>query len=276
MERKPILIIGGNGKTGRRVDKILRGVGYATRPVSRSTEPRFDWTDRATWEKALKDVSAVYLTYQPDLAVPKAAEDIQAFCALAKFMSVKRVVMLSGRGEKGAIRAENILKQSGLDWTIVRSSWFSNNFSENFFLEGVLSGQLALPTGDVKEPFIDADDIAEVVAVSFMSNRHVNRLYEVTGPESITFPQAVETISKLTGRQIDYHQITNEEFVGGLVEAGLPDDLISLLEELFTEVLDGRNSRVCRGVEEALGRKPKSFQQYVIDTMKTGVWEAGK
>ncbi len=271
-QNAPILIIGGNGKTGRRVDTLLQKRGIATRPVSRSTTPSFDWTRPEDWADPLEGVSAAYVTFQPDLAVPGASDAIEELSRLAVEKGIEQVVLLSGRGEEGAQKAEEILRASRLNWTIVRASWFNQNFSENFLLDGVLAGEIALPAGDVREPFVDVDDIADVVVTALTEGGHERRLYEVTGPRAMTFAEAVDEISREVGRPIHYIQITPEQFVAGMRQNEVPADLVDLLHELFTQVLDGRNTQVMHGVKEALGRPPREFSDYVRNTAATGVW----
>jgi uncharacterized protein YbjT (DUF2867 family) len=274
MSEMPILIIGGGGKTGARVNTLLNARGIATRPVSRSTAVPFDWTRPETWPAALDGVSKAYVTYQPDLAVAGAAEAIAEIGRLAREKGLERVVLLSGRGEPSAQRAEAALQASGVAWTIVRASWFDQNFSEGYLIDGVLAGEVALPAGAVPEPFIDVDDIADVVVAALTEARHANKLYEVTGPRALTFAQAVAEIAAAAGRPVRYRQISPEEFGSGMRQAGVPDDVTALLDELFTVVLDGRNSRVMHGVEDALGRPARDFSDYARNTAATGVWGA--
>ena len=273
MAELPILIIGGAGKTGARVDALLKARGIPTRPVSRSTAVPFDWTRAETWPAALADVSMAYITYQPDLVVEGAAEAIAEVARLARANGVKQLVLLSGRGEPRALRAEAALQQSGVPWTIVRASWFDQNFSEGYLLDGVLAGGIALPAGAVPEPFIDADDIAEVVVAALTDRRHAGKLYEVTGPRALTFAQAVAEIAAATGRPIQYRQVTPEDFAAGL-RPHVPADIIELMLELFTVLLDGRNSAVAHGVEQALGRPARDFAEYARRTAASGAWRA--
>ena len=273
MSELPILIIGGAGKTGARVNALLQARGIPTRPVSRSTPVPFDWTRPETWPAAFAGVSMAYVTFQPDLAVEGAAETIAEVSRLARENGLDRVVLLSGRGEPGARRAEAALQRSGVPWTIVRASWFDQNFSEGYLLEGVLAGEIALPAGAVPEPFIDADDIADVVVAALTDRRHAGEVYEVTGPRALTFAQAVAEIASAAGRPVRYRQIALEDFAAGM-RPHVPEDVIELLLELFTVVLDGRNSSVMHGVEEALGRPARDFAEYVRRTAATGVWRA--
>lgn len=270
--RDPTLILGGSGKTGRRVAARLSARGWPVRLGSRSGSPRFDWDDRATWAPILEGAGAVDITFFPDLAVPGAAEAVGAFAALAVDSGVRRLVLLSGRGEPEAQRAEEALKATGADWTILRASWFSQNFSESFLLGPVLEGEIALPADAVREPFVDADDIADVAAAVLTENGHVGQLYELTGPRALTFAEATAEIAAASGRSLRYRRLTQEEFGAALAGLDLPAEHIAFFTGLFTEVLDGRNSGLANGVRRALGRDPKDFTDYARAAAATGVW----
>jgi uncharacterized protein YbjT (DUF2867 family) len=272
----PVLVIGGTGKTGRRVAERLTELGVPVRIGSRNATPAFDWEKPETWTTALEGISAAYITYYPDLAVPGAAEAVGDLARLAVRKGVKHLVLLSGRGEPEAQRAEQMLQASGADWTIVRASWFMQNFSESMLLGPILAGEMALPVKSVGEPFIHADDIADVVTAALTDDRHIGQLYEVTGPRMLTFAEAAGEIATATGRAIDYVTITPEEFVQGLEQEQVPADIAALVNELFTVVLDGRNEYVTDGIQKALGRKPRDFADYARETAATGIWEDAK
>lgn len=274
MEKSPILIIGKNGKTGSRVNQRLQTLGYATRPVSRSTSPSFDWEDSTTWASAIEGTKIAYVTYQPDLAVPNAEAAIKKFVQVARENGLEHIVLLSGRGEEGAQRAEKVVQNSGISWNIVRCSWFSQNFSESFMLDGILNGELILPADDTVEPFTDVDDIAEVVVTTLLVPGHRNRLYELTGPRSLSFAQCIEEISNALNRPIKYTKVPIDDYINALREQGAPEDLQWLLRELFTVVFDGRNSKVMFGIEEALGRPATDFKTYVQKTVASEVWSS--
>lgn len=272
MNNQPLLIIGGAGKTGGRVDARLRQRGFSTRLASRSTPIPFDWAEPAGWSAALDGVAKAYVTYHPDVSLPTAATDIAALAELAGKAGLQHIVLLSGRGEPGAQAAEAALRASSMPWTIVRSSWFNQNFSEGYLIDGVMSGEIALPAREVPEPFVDVDDIADVVTAALTDARHIGKLYELTGPRAITFSQAVAEVSKAIGRPINYQQISGEDFAAGMRGVGVPDDIIHLLDELFTVTLDGRNSEVQHGVMEALGRPAKDFADYARDAAAANAW----
>jgi uncharacterized protein YbjT (DUF2867 family) len=268
----PTLVLGGTGKTGRRVAARLAARGLPVRIGSRSAAPPFDWEQRATWAPALRGAGAVYLSYYPDLAVPGSVEAVRAFVDAAKANGVRKLVLLSGRGEEEAERAERVVQGAGVEWTIVRSSWFSQNFSESYLLDPILTGEVVLPTGDVGEPFVDAGDIADVAAAALAEEGHAGRLYEVTGPRLLTFPEAVAEIAAATGREIRYVRVTTEEYAAALAAEGVPADFVWLVTYLFTTVLDGRNASLADGVRQALGRPPRDFADYARETAATGAW----
>jgi uncharacterized protein YbjT (DUF2867 family) len=269
------LVLGGTGKTGRRVAERLTKRGVPVRIGSRGADPPFDWEDQATWAPALQGVASAYVTYYPDLAIPGAADKVGAFARLAVENGVRRQVLLSGRGEAGALLGEQAMRDSDSDWTILRSTWFSQNFSEGFFLEQVLSGEVALPAGSVREPFVDADDIADVAVAALTEDGHVGQLYELTGPRLLSFPEAVEEIGKAAGRKIRYVQISMEQYASLLLEQHeVPADYMWLIRYLFTEVLDGRNAHLADGVQRALGRAPRDFADFARGAAAAGVWGA--
>jgi uncharacterized protein YbjT (DUF2867 family) len=267
------LVLGGTGKTGRRVVERLTERGLPVRVGSRSGSPPFDWEDHSTWAPALEGVAAVYLTYYPDLTVPGAVEATRSFAELALRSGAPRLVLLSGRGEPEAERAERAVRDTGAELTIVRSTWFAQNFSEDFWLEHVLSGEVPLPAGDTPEPFVDADDIADAAVAALTADEHIGQLYELTGPRLLTFAEAVEEIAEAAGREIRYVPVSIEEHAAGADEQGVPGEVIEMLTFLFGEVLDGRNAHLADGVQRALGREPRDFAEFVRDVAASGIWD---
>jgi uncharacterized protein YbjT (DUF2867 family) len=268
------LVLGGTGKTGSRVAERLRARGVPVRLGSRSADPPFDWDERATWAPALQGASSVYISFYPDLAVPGAAAAVSALATLAAEQGVQRLVLLSGRGEEEAQHAEHLVQEAGVDWTIVRCSWFSQNWSETYFRDLVLAGEVTLPVGDVPEPFVDVEDIADVAVAALTDDRHTGQVYELTGPRPVTFAEAVDEIAAATGRPIRLVPVPIEDFTAELTRLGEQEEVVSLLAYLFTEVLDGRNAQVTDGVRRALGREPRDFRAYVREAAAAGVWNA--
>lgn len=269
------LVLGGTGKTGSRVAERLWNAGGPVRLGQRSEEPGFDWTDATTWRDALAGATAVYVTYQPDLTLPEAADRVAAFAREAVAAGARRLVLLSGRGEEGAQRAEEAFKASGADWTVIRASWFMQNFSEGAFAPALADGRLALPVGEVGEPFIDAEDIADVVLRVLGDERFVGRTLELTGPRLLTFRDAVAEIARAAGRPIEYQRVTGGAFLKNLAKEGVDAETRSLLAELFTTLFDGRNAVITDDVEEVLDRPARDFGEFATEAAPCGVWTTG-
>jgi uncharacterized protein YbjT (DUF2867 family) len=266
------LVLGGTGKTGRRVAERLQARNVPVRIGSRSGQPAFDWEDETTWAPALQGTHAAYISFYPDVAVPGAAETVGTFARLATEHGLRRLVLISGRGEPEAQHAEQLVLGAGPDVTVVRCSWFAQNFSEDYLRDAVLAGEVALPVGDVPEPFVDADDIADVAVAALTGDGHAGRIYELTGPRLLTFADAIAEIADATGRPIAFVPVTIDDYVSALGEHGVSDEVASLLAYLFTEVLDGRNAHVTDGVQRALGREPGDFRDYARRTAAAGAW----
>ena len=270
--RNPLtLVLGATGKTGRRVLDRLASRGHAVRAGSRRSEPAFDWDDARTWTPALAGVESLYVSYFPDLAVPGAPEAIEKLTACAVGAGVRRIVLLSGRGEPNAQRCEEIVLGCGVDATVIRASWFAQNFDEGVLLGPVLSGTVSLPARDVREPFVDVDDIADVAVAALTDERHAGQLYEVTGPRLLSFDEVVAAIGSAAGREIRFATITAEQYCAELTEHAGPA-MARMLTDLMGEVLDGRNEWVGDGVQRALGREPRDFADYARAAAATGVW----
>ena len=262
------LLIGGTGKTGRRVAERLTARGESVRIASRKAETRFDWDDDSTWRPAIEGERAAYVTFYPDLGLPGAPDRVGAFAELAAANGVEHLVLLSGRGEPLAREAEVRVQNSGAAWTIVACSWFAQNFSEDFLVDAVLGGDIRLPAGDVAEPFVDTDDIADVVTAALTDPRHRGQRYELTGPRALTFAEVAAELSRATGREIHYTPISFEEYEDVLRAAGLPVEL----GDMFRGILDGRNTEPADGVQRALGRPATPFSTYARNTASLGAW----
>jgi uncharacterized protein YbjT (DUF2867 family) len=206
--------------------------------------------------------------------MPGATDAIKALVVQAKLKGVKRLVLLSGRGEEEAQACEQIVQESGVEWTIVRASWFNQNFSEGAFVDMVLGGAITLPAGGQVEPFVDVDDIADVAVAALTEDYHNGQVYEVTGPRLMTITDVAADLSRAIGRDIAYVDVPHEAFVSEVANSGAPKDVVWMLDYLFSTVLDGRNAHLTDGVQRALGRPPKDFADYARDVAATGVWSA--
>ncbi len=256
-------VIGATGKTGRRIAALLEQDGRRVRRLARGTTPAFDWTEPDGWADALAGVDRLYIAFVPDLALEESADAIRLLVETARTAGVGRLVLLSGRGEDGARAAEDVVLASGFDATIVRAAWFAQNFTEGMLADSVAAGFVAIPAGERLEPFVDIDDIAEVAVEALTGDGHAGRVFEVTGPELLSFADAAALLTETTGRPVAYVPVSLDEFHAA-ISAELGSDAAELLTELCREVFDGRNESLGHGVQEALGREPRSLRS-VLD-----------
>ncbi|MFK7790508.1 MAG: NAD(P)H-binding protein [Phycisphaeraceae bacterium] len=269
------LVIGSSGKTGSRIVQRLAKAGQAVRLGSRSANTPFEWNDPAGWPAVLQGVASVYIAYYPDLAVAEAPGHITALMQACKTAGVEKVVLLSGRGEANAQVCEQIVRDSGLRYTLLRAGWFNQNFDEGHFLGSVLEGTLALPVGNSVEPFVDCDDIADVAFAALTDDKHDGELYELTGPELLSMQQVTQSLTDAVGHDVTYRPISFEEHEAELTTHMGPE-FAKFLTELMREVMDGRNEWLGDGVQRALGREPKSFADYAKQVAATGAWKQPK
>ena len=273
MKNHELLVIGATGKTGRRVASRLEARGIHVRSGSRNSATPFDWEAPETWAPALRGVRAAYVTYFPDLAFPGAVEKLESLCETTRDVGVDHLVLLSGRGEHHARLGEEVVCNSGVDFTIVRAAWFAQNFSEGYLRDPVLAGVLPMPGGDVAEPIIDIDDIADVAVAALTEEGHKGEIYEVTGPRLMTFAEMAAELSRAAGREIRHIPISFEEFHANIAQAGG-----AFVADVFTsiarETLDGRNAQTTDGVMRALGRGPRDFADFAWAAARNGAWRS--
>ncbi|MGI5352289.1 NAD(P)H-binding protein [Streptomyces sp. CA-250714] len=269
----PVLVLCGTGKNGSRVVERLRERGHPVRVGSRSGEPPFDWESPATWDAAVEGVGAVFIICQPDVGAPGSAQAVRAFGERAARAGVRRLVLLSARGEDLALPTEQAVREAGTEWTILRTSWFFQNFSEGVFLPYVAAGELPFPAGDVREPFIDADDIADVAVAALTEDGHHGRIHDLTGPRLLSYSEAVTELAAAGGPAVRYVPMPLEEYAEWLAGQGLEPALVAFLGELFAQLLDGRNAVVSDGVREVLGRPPRDFADFAREAAAKGAWQ---
>lgn len=275
-----ILILGGTGKTGSRVARRLRDAGHGVRIASRTRgDVRFDLGEPSTWAAALDGIEAAYLLEPQSQGTEEGQRRIPRLVEAAAAAGVRRVVLMTAPGAEGndthpLWQAEEAVKNSGLEWTIVRPTWFAQNFSEDFWLPGILDGSLVLPVGDGATAFVDAEDIADVIAAALTDEGHNGQAYLLTGPRAISFGEAVDLISKATGRTIRHVDISPEEFTQVQIADGVPAHVAKLLAHIYTGIRDGSAADVSDGTRRALGRQPRSFEDYVTAAAAAGAWSA--
>ncbi|MER7554985.1 NmrA family transcriptional regulator [Streptomyces anulatus] len=269
-----VLVTSGTGKTGRRVVERLTALGVPVRSGSRTGAVPFDWQDASGWAAALRGVRAAYVAYYPDLAVPGAAEAMADFGRIAEACGVRRVVLLSGRGEPRAVVAEEALRGAAgtVEVTVVRSAFFAQNFNEGALLDGVLGGEVVFPAGTTAEPFLDLDDLADVAVAALTGDGHAGAVYELTGPRSLTFAEAAGELGRAAGRPVRYVPVTGPVYASLLEEFGVSGPEAEFLAELFVTLLDGHNTATTDDVKRVLGREPKDFSVFAREAAGNGAW----
>ncbi|MFG2457176.1 NmrA family NAD(P)-binding protein [Streptomyces sp. NPDC048523] len=267
-----VVVTGASGRTGSRVARSAQAAGLTVRPASRGHG--FDWQDRSTWAKVLRGADAAYLAYPSDIGAPGAAEAVGVLAGEAVGAGVRRLVLLSSRGQDRARDAEEALHASGADWTVVRAAWFAQNFSEGPLVEELrLRGELVFPAGEVREPFVDVRDIGDVVVAALSAgDRYVGETVAVSGPRLLSFGEAVAEIAKATGRELSYRAVSPREYGENLLGFGVPAKEVEALVEAFAQLLDGRNAYLSQGAREVLGREPRDFTEFAREAAATGTW----
>ena len=272
MKSPTILVTGATGKTGSRISKLLEDAGHSVRRGSRRSNTVFDWQDTATWSATLHDVQSVYICFYPDFAVPGALDTLATFAEAAKSAGVERLVMITGRGERYAQLGEEILFNSGISTTILRSAWFAQNFSEGSLHQPVMENVIPMPGDGIGEPIVDLDDFAEVAVKVLTEFGHENRIYEITGPRVITFGEVANILTETLNRHIQYVPITFEAFHEEL-ERATDKAYADIVTSIARETFDGRNANLSGDVERLLNRPSSDFIEFALRASKTGCWD---
>ncbi|RVX44649.1 uncharacterized protein YbjT (DUF2867 family) [Nonomuraea polychroma] len=266
MAQHVILVLGATGSTGRRVAGLLRASGHNVRAASRSGETTFDWSRPDTWEPAVAGASAVYLMAPDGIPI-----DPQ-FVSLAVARGARRIVLLSSgaieaMGDERLMSAERTVRESGAEWTILRPSWFDQNFDEGFFQPAIMAGEVVVPLGDVRQAFVDAGDIAAVAAAALTEDGHAGRTYEITGPSSLTLGEAVEIIARAAGREVRYRG-GDEDY---LTAMGFSEQAMAEVKA-FAALRGLGDQPVSEAVRQVTGRPPKTFETYATEAAAQGAW----
>lgn len=279
MTTTPILILSGKGKTGRRVAAQLQARGIPFRLASRSSEQRFDWYDESTWSATIAGADTAYLA--PPVG-PTGLAQAGRFMKQAAAEGLRRVVLLSGRGVgspgrdfavyDGQLELEHAVQASGADWTIVQPAWFAQGFSEDFLRYHVLAGEIRLSAGTGAEAWIDTNDVGDVMTTALLDETYTGQVLAISGPRPLTMTEIADTLSTATGRPITYVDLEPEKHVGELIEQGLSQEDAEAVRDLFAVIRNHRSEYVSDGVQRVLGRPPRDFTDWALETATTGVW----
>ena len=274
-----ILITGASGNVGKEVLKQIAASGAKVRAAFQTVTKAaaapsgveiatMDYNQPETIQAALKGVDRVFLVGPPTSNLPalerKAVDEI-------KQSGVRQVVKLSAIGGRDAIfprqhsDSEDYIKSSGVAYTFLRPNGFMQNFIT--YNGATINTQNAFygSQGDSKVSHIDLRDIAAVAVKTLTEDGHQGKTYTLTGPEALSNPRVAEILSEDTGREIKYVDLPAEQFKQALLGAGLPEWSANALVDLQQFYRRGGASAVTRDVEQLLGRKPTSFEQFSRD-----------
>nr|WP_042179470.1 NAD(P)H-binding protein [Kibdelosporangium sp. MJ126-NF4]CEL13840.1 hypothetical protein [Kibdelosporangium sp. MJ126-NF4]CTQ88208.1 hypothetical protein [Kibdelosporangium sp. MJ126-NF4] len=269
-----IVVTGATGNIGRPLVRALADAGHQVTAVSRhaSAAPDgvrhavADLAEPSSLEPVLAGAKALFVLLSGDLhgAAAKTADIIGQAAA----SGVRRVVLLSTQGVAtrphdptriAMIALEDVLRESGLDWAILRPGGFASNAL--WWAESVRTQQVvAWPFGDVGTPIIDPADIAEVAAACLVDDRHIGGVYELTGPEVITPREQTAAIAAALGSPVRFHELTRDETKAGMVRnmpAELADDTLDIIGSPNPAEL-----RISPDVQRVLGRAPRPFADW--------------
>jgi uncharacterized protein YbjT (DUF2867 family) len=269
-----IFVANANGKVGQDLIAALQAGGHAVRIGARDVARAraafpgipvvaFDYDDVAAGTAALDGGTAVF-TAAPSWLVPHAE---LALLEAAKARGVRRIVKLSYLGaelhEEGGHRiTEKAIEASGLEWTVLRPTFFNQNFS-TMHLASIRDGAFYEAAGDGASAFIDTRDIAAVAVKALTEASHHGQAYALTGPEALTRHEAAAKLSAALGRPVRYVPIDDAALRQALV--GVPQSQVELLSGLFAAVRAGHTAGITDTVRTLLGRDPTSFDRYAAD-----------
>jgi len=278
-----ILVTGATGTTGREIVGELRrlgvvGVRALVRDPARAAfirEAEFetaegDFDRPETLGAALEGVERVLLLTPP---TPQTFAQQSAFVEAARRAGVRHVVKFSAIGAdadapegfgKWHGQSEDLLKSSGLAWTMLRPNFFMQNILWQA-RQIVATGAIYQPVGEARASFIDVRDIAAVAARALTEPGHEGQTYVLTGPEALSYRDIAAKLSDATGRQINYVPITPAQFREGALGAGQPEWLVSALERLNELFASGRAAEVNDNVRRVGKKEPTTFDQFARD-----------
>jgi len=273
-----ILLLGGTGKTATRAAALLKDANIDFLMASRrgpDAAPKgypaikFDWTDESSWTAPFEQqsVDAVYMMEpqvdQPWLPMIK-------FIDLARNKGVKRFVLCGGtttaRGQDGMGRVWDHFIDSGVEYCVLRPSWFMENLIEPglVYTIGTLN-KIFTACGDGKIPFISADDIAAVAFHALTDKTSHNCDYRVLGPELLTYDDVAFKLSKILGRPIEHVKLDREARVQNLVQAGVSDYYAKFFTNVEVKASENIEASLGDAVEKVTGRSPKSIDTFAKD-----------
>lgn len=271
----PILVTGATGNTGVSVVAGLRDRGLRARAASRHPDPAdpdavaFDWADAGTFPAALDGVGAVYLVAPVGAADP--VPMVRPFLEQAATGGMRRVVLLSSsavqRGEPGLGEIHDLVATLFAEATVLRPSWFMQNFVGNHPLAESLrhAREIVTATGAGRLGFIDAADIAATAVVALTAREPVDAELLLTGPESLSYADTAAIVSDVLGVPVRHVDVSTAELARRLTAAGYSAEFSAVLAGLDERIRAGEQDFVTSTVRDLTGRPPTSLRHFLAE-----------
>jgi uncharacterized protein YbjT (DUF2867 family) len=267
-----ILVVGSTGKVGSAVAEELSSQGERVKGATREPDlhladgveyVRLDLRDPATFQPALRDVDKLFLLSPPEAH----ADRLLGPFLDAAARKVERVVLMTANGvetsdEVPMRKVEIALERSGVPCTILRPTWFMQNFHTVWLQTIKSTGSIQVPAAQARTAFIDTRDIADCAVAALTQDGFGGKAYNLSGGEALTYGEAAAILTRETGRHVSYAPLDDETFYGGLVNAGLPPDYAAMMVTLFQSVRAGGAQRVTDSVRRLTGRSPRTLEAY--------------
>lgn len=268
---RTILVTGGTGTTGSRVARGINqaraGARIASRNAAAPAQVRFDWADPTTHQPALSGVEAVYLVAPVGLTDPGPL--VQPFLDTAATAGVRRLVLLSSSAveesaQPGLGDLHRRVRASGLEWAVLRPSWFMQNFTGQH-AASVAAGEVVSATGVGRVGLIDAADIAAVAVRALLDEPPYNTDLVLTGPQALDYAEIAEALSRAHGHRVVHRPLTPAALSQHLTSLGIPPEWADVLATLDDDISRGEQDFITSTVLDVTGRPPRSFTDYLTD-----------
>lgn len=282
MTQPTLFVTGAAGKLGRAVIELLQERGYGGRIIAGTRDPskladlsgvevrQADFSDPVGLTAALAGVDRLLIISTDTIGDVRIKLHANAVAAGAA-AGVKRIVYTSmPHPEPGSIipmaadhyATEQAIKATGIEYTILRNAWYMDNLLSS--LPGVIaSGKWYSATGQGRIAYVTREDTARAAAGALIADATGSRVLTVTGPEALTVREIAATASDVVGRPIEVVDVSDEQYVAGLKQAGLPEGVAQLLGTFEIGQRQGVLSMVTNAVEELWGTKPTDVRSFL-------------
>jgi uncharacterized protein YbjT (DUF2867 family) len=272
-----ILVTGGTGTIGKATVAALQAAGQRFKLAARSPQQvktpgveavTLDWSELDTYLSAMKGIDRLFLlTPNSERQVGYVVQAIAA----ARRAGVKHVARLSVMGadaDPGVIlgrlhfAAEREVRLSGIPWTMLRPTFFMQNFINYYGVHPNKDCEVRLPHGRGKASWVDARDVGEAAARVLSGEGNEGKTFDLTGPEALTTEEVLAILSEVFGHKYTYVDVPEEEARKAMEDMKMPLWLVDGFMELHSLIRNGHAATLANGVQTILGREPRSVKEW--------------